>query len=213
MTSHVVYQTSWSRSFGRVIRSARKDKGLSLKGLCDLLSVSSTYISNIELSKSTPFSVPLCAQAALALDLDPQYVLAQARVSRLAMQVERIFASANASAVEDALTLLLSEDVAPHELPEVRPFEGREGLSVSLMTPVTLADVVLLQSAWTLFRLSEGQLTGDSPRVATHGRYVLLMQEDTEELVRFEEFIHSRNWRTAKEDIVVVGASKHQPIS
>ncbi len=66
-------------SFGAVIRSARREKKLSLRALAKLIDVNFTYLSKIENDDLPPPAIPKIQALAAHLDLDPDelYLLAK----------------------------------------------------------------------------------------------------------------------------------------
>lgn len=65
-------------TFGTVIRNRRKEWGLSLRNLADLVGISYTYLSKIERGVLLPPSEGVIIEMASALELDPDEVLALA---------------------------------------------------------------------------------------------------------------------------------------
>jgi transcriptional regulator with XRE-family HTH domain len=71
-----------SQKFGKMIREARREAHVTLHEAAILLGVSAVYVSEVELSKRPPFSIPRIRKLAARYRVSDKYLVQQAIAER-----------------------------------------------------------------------------------------------------------------------------------
>lgn len=76
--------------FGQMIREARREAHVTLQEAAELLGVSTVYISEVELAKRPPFSVPRIRELAARYGVSDGYLVEQAIAERGFFEVQGV---------------------------------------------------------------------------------------------------------------------------